>query len=141
MEDTLENRKKLKNYREFISLWLNTGFKWYKENPETIMGWKFAHDWNNDYGYKNMYQDGKYNPGYMFGNIPKEILDGIQSTISAMILSERLNADNIKEISEWLLSNLTISTPLLIYRKNKFVGNMCYILYYQLRQIELSLTK
>jgi len=142
MEDTIENRKKLRNYREFIALWLKTGFEWYKEDPETITGWKFGHDWNNDFYYKNNYDDNKkYNLGYKFGIISKQTVEGIQSTISAIILSEKLNDNDIKEICDWLLYNLTITVPSSIYIKNKFIGKMCYILYYQIREIELSLIK
>jgi hypothetical protein len=128
MKDSLEDRKFIKQFRLFITLWLKTGYEWYQKDPKLVTSYKFGHDWNSDYGYKKYKKE--------IPNLPSELENAIYSTVKAFLVSEKLTDAHLSKIINWLESNVTICKPNAYATYNKLLDTLMWVMYHQLKQVE-----
>jgi hypothetical protein len=86
-----------KEFREFIASWIETGFKWYAENPEHITKWKFGHDYTNDWCFKfQRNEDGKWVSYF------RKEQDIICELIPMLIVHVKEPTEDIASLLQWL---------------------------------------
>ncbi len=127
MRDTLTNKLLIKNFRDFVALWLRTGFEWYKKDPKIMEGWRFGHDWNNDFSnksYKNQ-----------LPKIPLELRDSICCSIEMLIATNILDQEAVDYVVGWLCSGSTVRKPGYKFYNRVYTLGL-WVLYGQLKHIE-----
>lgn len=114
----------MKEFREFIALWIETGFEWYSENPEHITKYRFGHDFNNDYCRKLLYTE-KGETGIY--KLPTKVMCEL---IPALIVHVRTHNTDIDKLITWLKRDNTIAPHQHHYDwEDFFVKQFAYAIY------------
>lgn len=125
-----------KEFREFVATWIETGFEWYEADPKNITGYRFGHDFNNDYSNKTYYRKGLVGlpdiPAKMQG-VGRSRKNIFCELIPALIVHVKTHNVDIDTLLGWLRRE-GLSAPPRLGWDDFFVKQIAYCMYHVLEE-------